>query len=56
MRQLARTVQIGALVVLPLSMLLQAASAITVGQMLAVMVGGFSLFWIGRILEGYLRA
>lgn len=55
MRQLARAMQIAALVVLPLSMLLQAARAVTVGQMLAVLVAGFCLFWIGRILEGYLR-
>lgn len=55
MRQLVRAVQMIALVVLPLSMLLQAASAITVGQMLTVMVAGLCLFWIGRIVEGYLR-
>lgn len=56
MRPLARTMQIAALTILPLSMLLQAAQAITVGRMLAAMVAGFCLFWIGRIIEGYLRA
>jgi hypothetical protein len=55
MRQIARTMQIVALVLLPLSMVLQAARALSVGQMLVAMVAGFSLFWIGRILEGYLR-
>ncbi|HVA48592.1 MAG TPA: hypothetical protein VNH11_19660 [Pirellulales bacterium] len=45
-----------ALVLLPLSMLLQIADAISVGRMLIVMVAGFALFWIGRIVEGYLRA
>lgn len=56
MRQLARGMQVIALVALPLSMLLQAARALTVGQMLMAMLAGFALFWIGRILEGYLRA
>lgn len=55
MRQLARAMQIAALVLLPLSMLLQAIGALTEGQMLAAMVAGFCLFWICRILEGYLR-
>jgi hypothetical protein len=52
MRQLARAMQIAALILLPLSMILQVARAVTVGQMLIAMVAGFCLFWIGRILEG----
>lgn len=55
MRQLVRFLQITALVLLPLSMVLQISGTITVGQMLIAMVAGFCLFWIGRILEGYLR-
>ena len=44
-----------ALVLLPLSMILQIAQTITVGQMLMLLVTGFCLFWIGRIVEGYYR-
>ncbi|HET6884341.1 MAG TPA: hypothetical protein VFI31_29585 [Pirellulales bacterium] len=55
MRQIARAMQLTALVLLPLSMVLQVARALTVGQMLVAMLAGFALFWIGRILEGYLR-
>jgi hypothetical protein len=47
--------QIAALVLLPVSMVLQISRTISVGQMLIAMVAGFCLFWIGRILEGYLR-
>ena len=55
MQQFARGLQIVALILLPLSMILQIAEAISVGRMLIVMVAGFSLFWLGRIVEGYLR-
>lgn len=55
MQQFARGLQIVALILLPLSMVLQVAEVITVGRMLMMMVAGFSLFWIGRIVEGYLR-
>ncbi|HWB14039.1 MAG TPA: hypothetical protein VG826_32735 [Pirellulales bacterium] len=55
MRQLARGLQMVALFLLPLGMILQIANSISVGQMLMLLVAGFSLFYIGRILEGYLR-
>lgn len=55
MRQLTRGLQIVALIVLPLSMILQIAGSVSVGQMLLMMLAGFALFWIGRIAEGYLR-
>jgi hypothetical protein len=54
MRRLARGLQMVALVLLPLSMILQIAHTITVGQMLMIMVAGFCLFWIGRLAEGFL--
>lgn len=56
MKSLARGLQIVALVLLPLAMILQAAERVTVGQMLTLWVAGASLFWIGRIVEGYARA
>ncbi|MGH7135123.1 MAG: hypothetical protein ACREHD_05240 [Pirellulales bacterium] len=52
MRRLARAMQIAALVLLPLSMILQLAHAVTEGQMLMAMVAGICLFGIGRILQG----
>lgn len=56
MKSLGRTLQVAALVALPLAMMLQAAERVTVGQMLAIWIAGASLFWIGRIVEGYARA
>ncbi|HVX16003.1 MAG TPA: hypothetical protein VHC22_32765 [Pirellulales bacterium] len=53
MYKIARTMQVASLMLLPLSMMLQIAHRLTVGQMLIVMVAGFCLFWIGRIVEGY---
>ncbi|HJT36148.1 MAG TPA: hypothetical protein VJ783_29270 [Pirellulales bacterium] len=57
MKSLARGLQIVALFVLvPLAVILQLAERVSVGQMLTLWVAGASLFWIGRILEGYARA
>lgn len=56
MRQFARGLQIVALLLLPLGMMLQVANTISVGKMLVLLVAGFCLFYIGRILEGYLRS
>jgi hypothetical protein len=55
MRSLGHNMQILGLVVLPLGMLIQLASAINTKQMLAVMLAGVCLFGIGRIVEGYAR-
>lgn len=55
MQQFARGLQIVALFLLPLGMIMQIFEAITVGRMLVLWVSGISLFWIGRIIEGYLR-
>ena len=43
-------------VLVPLAVILQLAERVSVGQMLTLWVAGASLFWIGRILEGYARA
>lgn len=56
MRQFARGLQIVALALLPLGMILQIAGSISVGRMLILLVAGFSLFYIGRIVEGYMRS
>jgi hypothetical protein len=53
MRRLGHNMQVAGLVVLPLGMLLQLASAISLGQMLTMMLAGVALFGIGRIVEGY---
>jgi hypothetical protein len=53
MRRFARGLQVVALFVLPLSMVLQIANGISVKQMLMLLVAGFSLFYIGRIVEAY---
>ncbi|HEV3341852.1 MAG TPA: hypothetical protein VG125_15910 [Pirellulales bacterium] len=56
MQQFARGLQIVALLLLPLGMILQIAKSISVGQMLMLLVAGLSLFYIGWIVEGYLRS
>jgi hypothetical protein len=56
MQQFARGLQLVALLLLPLGMILQIANSISVGQMLMLLVAGFSLFYIGRIVEGYVRS
>jgi hypothetical protein len=38
-----------------LAMFLQLTGTLSVGQMLVMALAGVSLFWIGRILEGYAR-
>ena len=35
---------------------LQLSEAITLGQMLVILVASACLFWIGRIVEGYFSA
>lgn len=59
MRPFGRFLQFLGLVLLPLGMVLNLLSGpgggplLSVAQMLVMMVGGFALFYIGRILEGY---
>ena len=55
MRGLGRLLQLAGLVAPPLSMLLQLSQVITLGQMLAMLLGSVCLFGIGRIVEGYGR-
>jgi hypothetical protein len=55
MASLGRLLQIVGLVLPPLSILLQLQGAVTLGQMLLMLVAAVSAFWIGRILEGYAR-
>ncbi len=55
MASLGRLLQIVGLVVPPLSIILQLQGAITLGQMLIMLVAAVSAFWIGRIVEGYAK-
>lgn len=55
MASLGRLLQIVGLVLPPLSIVLQLQGAITLGQMLIVLVGAVLAFWIGRIVEGYAK-
>src|SRR6476646_4428979 len=53
MRSLGRTMQWLGLAFPPLAMFLQLSEAITLGQMLTILVASVCLFGIGRIVEGY---
>ena len=53
MRQLGKNLQRLGLFVPPLGIVLQLGNAITLGQMLAMLVASVALFAIGRIVEGY---
>jgi hypothetical protein len=55
MRWLGHNLQIVGLALPPLGIVLQLASAISLGQMLAMLLGSVCLFGIGRIVEGYSR-
>lgn len=53
MVRLFRAMQHVALVLPPLAIFLQLANAISVKEMLLFLLAAVSLFWIGRLLEGY---
>jgi hypothetical protein len=53
MRPIGRSLQQLGLIVPPLSIVLQLINAITLGQMLTMLVASVCLFGIGRIVEGY---
>lgn len=53
MRPLGKTLQLFGLVFLPLAIVMQMGEAISLGQMLMMMVAGATSFWLGRLLEGY---
>jgi hypothetical protein len=55
MAGLGRLMQIVGLVLPPLSIVLQLQGAISLGQMLTMLVASVSAFWLGRIIEGYAR-
>jgi hypothetical protein len=55
MASFGRLLQIVGLVLPPLSIFLQLEGAVSLGQMLLLLVAAVSAFWIGRILEGYAR-
>jgi hypothetical protein len=55
MRSFGRALQVLGLAVPPLGMVLQLSDAITLGQMLTMLVAAACMFGIGRIVEGYAR-
>ena len=55
MRSFGRALQVSGLAVPPLGIVLQLADAITLGQMLTMLVAAACMFGIGRIVEGYAR-
>ena len=55
MRALGRLLQMAGLVLLPLSVVLQLAGQLTVGQLLMMLVFGACAFYLGRFMEGYAR-
>ncbi|MEX0977558.1 MAG: hypothetical protein WDZ48_01825 [Pirellulales bacterium] len=55
MRSFGRLLQIVGLAVPPLSIVMELSSAISQGQMLAMLVASVCCWGIGRIIEGYAR-
>ena len=55
MAALGRFGQLVGLTVPAVAVILELNRAITLGQMLTMLVASVSCFWIGRILEGYAR-
>lgn len=55
MRAIGRACQFIGLTVPPLAMVMQLTEAISLGQMLTMLVASVCVFGIGRILEGYAR-
>ena len=53
MKAIGKLMQLVALIVLPVSILVQLSGGLSVGQMLILLVFAFALFWLGRIVEGY---
>lgn len=55
MHSIGRGLQLLGLAVPPLSIIMQLAGSITLGQMLTMLVAAVCMFGIGRIVEGYAR-
>lgn len=55
MRPIGRLMQMAGLALPPLSIVMQLSEAITLAQMLAMLLASAAIFWIGRIVEGYAR-
>jgi len=55
MRELGRGLQLLGLVLPPLAMVMQLAEAVSLGQMLTMLLAAVCCFGIGRIVEGYSR-
>ncbi len=53
MRLLGRELQRLALILLPIAIVLELFHAVSLGQMLIMMIFGAAAFGVGRIVEGY---
>jgi hypothetical protein len=53
MRGLGRGLQLLGLFLPPAAIVLELVHAVSLGQMLIILVAGISVFWIGRIVDGY---
>jgi len=56
MRKFGHLCQVAALVALPLAIILQLQNAIDLRTMLAILLAGVCLFYIGRLVEGYAKS
>lgn len=55
MHRLGGGLQLVGLFLPPAAIVLELVQAVSLGQMLLILVAGVTLFWIGRIVEGYAR-
>ena len=53
MKGLGRGLQLLGLLLPPAAIVLELLDAVSLGQMLVILVAGVSVFWIGRIVDGY---
>ena len=53
MKGLGRGLQLLGLCLPPAAIVLELLHAVSLGQMLVMLVAGIAVFWIGRIVEGY---
>ena len=55
MRAIGKTLQIVGLALPPLGIVAQLSNAVSLGQMLAMLLAGVCAFYLGRMMEGYAR-
>lgn len=57
MKSIGKSLQVAALIILPLAMFLQLGGALTrefgVSDMVKMLICGIAIFYVGRLVEGY---